>query len=161
MRGCRKLVSIHARPAGRPARLRPQRPPHCLKKKATPWQQGTLVANHRVSHSALIGLAPGPLSPPTMTQSMLERSSAAERAEATARAKGSAVAAGTSRRWVESAIWPGRPRSRHHSQICWGTEAPARSDLCGDISALGSCAWSAPGTRARSARTPWYRRPDR
>ena len=47
-------------------------PPHCLKKNGTP------AARHwsrmSVAHSACMGLAPGPDSPPTMTQSMPSKS---------------------------------------------------------------------------------------
>src|SRR5690606_25826036 len=56
----------------RPLSTRPLRlfwtPPHCLKKN------GTLAARHcfwiETTHSGCMGRAPGPLSPPTMTQSM-------------------------------------------------------------------------------------------
>src|SRR5215208_1146112 len=55
-----------------PSRSRPpalgERPPHCLKKKAT------LVRTHwlriSITHCSSIGRARGPLSPPTITQSM-------------------------------------------------------------------------------------------
>jgi len=47
-------------------------PPHCLKKN------GTFAARHwsliSAAHSGFIGLAPGPDSPPTMTQSIPEKS---------------------------------------------------------------------------------------
>src|SRR5262245_19092978 len=60
----------------RPSKSRPLRifrvPPHCLKKK------GTSAARHlsriSVTHWASIGLAPGPDSPPTITQSIPARS---------------------------------------------------------------------------------------
>ena len=60
----------------RPSRVRPasafRTPPHCLKKN------GILAARHCVrmsrTHDASIGRAPGPLSPPTMTQWIPARS---------------------------------------------------------------------------------------
>jgi hypothetical protein len=43
-------------------------PPHCLKKKGTPAALHCLRID--CTHSSRIGLAPGPLSPPTITQSI-------------------------------------------------------------------------------------------
>ena len=62
----------------RPSSLLPPdfglRPPHCLKKNATVCVRH--VSRIERSHSARTGRAPGPLSPPAMTQWIPERSSA-------------------------------------------------------------------------------------
>src|SRR5580704_15875322 len=50
-----------------------ERPPHCLKKKAT--RAATHWFRISMTHSGFIGRARGPLSPPTMTQSMPSRHS--------------------------------------------------------------------------------------
>src|ERR1700731_408107 len=64
---------FHSWPSRRRPPLFGERPPHCLKKKATP------AARHwsRISqtHSGRIGRAPGPLSPPTITQLISRKSS--------------------------------------------------------------------------------------
>src|ERR1700730_10365121 len=50
-----------------------ERPPHCLKKNAT--RAATHWFRISMTHSGFIGRARGPLSPPTMTQSMPSRHS--------------------------------------------------------------------------------------
>ena len=59
-----------------PSRLRPPdfgvRPPHCLKKKLTPFRsQMSLISR---TQDDFIGRVFGPLSPPTMTQDIPSRS---------------------------------------------------------------------------------------
>lgn len=58
-----------------PSRRRPVRffftPPHCLKKNATPALAHWFLIS--TTHRSFIGLAPGPDSPPTMTQSIPRR----------------------------------------------------------------------------------------
>lgn len=61
----------------RPSSSRPvsffRTPPHCLKKKGTP--ESAHWSRIEATHSGFMSRAPGPLSPPTITQSMLLRSS--------------------------------------------------------------------------------------
>ncbi len=49
-----------------------QTPPHCLKKNGIPDRRHW--SRTEMTHSLFIGLAPRPLSPPTITQSILLRS---------------------------------------------------------------------------------------
>ena len=64
-------ISSHVRPSkSRPAFFLLV-PPHCLKKNATPASRHCSLSS--VTHSGFMGLAPGPDSPPTMTQSIFSK----------------------------------------------------------------------------------------
>src|SRR5207302_10399041 len=74
-----------------------RRPPHCLKKNATLWISHCLRISR--THCGRISLAPGPLSPPTITQS-IPLSSIPPREEIRGSIDKNLSPAGESRKWV-------------------------------------------------------------
>lgn len=64
-------MSSYVRPSNRRPCLPFCTPPHCLKKNRTPARSHCCLM--RCTQPGRTGLAPGPLSPPTMTQCMPER----------------------------------------------------------------------------------------